>query len=119
MNEPINFEKIEGYVIEADAGTMYTISQCERVGIHSRKFWVTPVSNPEKALQFVIHWQSNPMIPAVDTVEVEMYISAAGMQRLGKKRYGVIRDEVKTLNNFINRISQIIREFEPELSTPL
>jgi hypothetical protein len=122
MKEPINFDKLENYILmdfKQDDIPKYKINALERVGIGARKFWVVPESAPTHGLQFVIYWQSNPMSEPIDTVEVEMYKNLAGMVRSTKHRYNLKRNNIKSIDDFTLWVKDVIRDFEPELSTEI
>ena len=102
-----------------DGVPRYKINQLEIVGFRSRKFWVIPESAPTHGLQFVIYWQSNPMSEPIDTVEVEMYKNLSGMVRSTKHRYNLKRNNIQSIDDFTLWVKEVIRDFEPELSTPI
>jgi len=120
MKEPINFDKIENYILidfNQKGMPRYKIERVERVGPGGRKFWITPEAAQSNGLQFVIYWQSNPMVDYVDTVEVELYKNGPGMVRGGMKRYNVTRSNILSVDDFYDWVKTVIKDFEPELST--
>lgn len=121
MKEPINFDKLENYYLIDfhPPYSTYKVSNIELVGLGARKLWITPTDAPANGLQIVIYWQSNPMVEAIDTVEVELYKNGAGMYHSGKKRYNLKRSNILTFDSFVNWLKQIVNDFQPELSTPL
>jgi hypothetical protein len=122
MKEPINFDKVENQLLidfNSKERLMYKITNIETVGLASRKFWVVSMQAMTNGLQFVIYWQMNPMLPANDYVEVQLYKNGPGMVHYDKKRYSLTRADIKDVDEFYKWVKSVIRDFEPELSTPV
>lgn len=121
MKEPINFDKLENYILVTfhPPYSTYKVCNIEMVGLGARKFWIVPSDPQSNALQVVIYWQSNPMVEAIDTVEVELYKNGPGMYHGGKKRYNIKRNNILTFDLFVGWLKEIVKDFEPDLSTPI
>jgi hypothetical protein len=122
MNEPINFDTIKSIPLTdwTQLGyPTYTMQNIEMVGVVGRKFWVIPSNAPSNGLQFIIFWK-HTSVPNTK-VEVELYRSGGGggTARGGAKHYTITNDNILTVDNFYEWIKVILRDFEPELSTPL